>query len=80
MWGRLALIAGAAALIGGGAVVLHRSVDQEDEKGAPLEKHEICHVPPGNPDKAKTLMLPEPAIAAHLKHGDYEGACDEDAR
>lgn len=79
MWGRLALIAGVAALIGGGAVVLHQSGEQEDEEGAPPEKHEVCHVPPGNPGKAKTLTLPEPAIAAHLKHGDYEGVCEEAA-
>lgn len=40
-----------------------------------VAKHAICHVPPGNPAKARTLMLPEPAIQAHLDHGDTLGAC-----
>ena len=42
----------------------------------------ICHVPPGNPSKQKTKILPLPAVKAHLKHGgphhvdkDYLGAC-----
>jgi hypothetical protein len=35
----------------------------------------ICHIPPGNPAKAKTLMIGAPAVKAHLKHGDRLGAC-----
>jgi hypothetical protein len=44
----------------------------------------ICHVPPGNPSKAKTLLIPHQAIQAHLKHGsnkhnhhDFIGNCDQ---
>jgi hypothetical protein len=35
----------------------------------------ICHIPPGNANNAMTKCLPEPAIASHLAHGDYLGAC-----
>jgi hypothetical protein len=35
----------------------------------------ICHIPPGNPGNAHTLSLPEPAIRAHLGHGDKLGTC-----
>jgi hypothetical protein len=35
----------------------------------------ICHLPPGNPANGQTLTLPEPAIQAHLAHGDVIGAC-----
>jgi hypothetical protein len=38
-------------------------------------KSAICHVPAGNPAAAHTLRLPEPAIRAHLKHGDTLGEC-----
>jgi hypothetical protein len=38
-------------------------------------KTTICHLPPGNPGKAKTLSVGTPAVAAHLGHGDYLGAC-----
>lgn len=38
----------------------------------------ICHIPPGNPDKAHTLSVGNSAVAAHLAHGDYLGACKSD--
>jgi len=38
----------------------------------------ICHVPPGNPDKAQTLSVGNSAVAAHLAHGDYLGECNSD--
>ncbi len=38
---------------------------------------EICHIPPGNPENAHTLRVGEPAVVAHLAHGDYPGACRE---
>ncbi len=41
------------------------------------DKVEICHIPPGNPDNARTIMVSQSALAAHLAHGDYEGECDE---
>ncbi len=41
----------------------------------PGEKALVCHRPPGNPDKAKTLSVGASAVKAHLGHGDTEGAC-----
>lgn len=38
----------------------------------------ICHIPPGNPDKAHTLSVGNSAVAAHLAHGDYLGECTAD--
>jgi hypothetical protein len=37
----------------------------------------ICHVPPGNTDKAITLTIGESAVPAHLANhaGDSLGAC-----
>jgi hypothetical protein len=36
----------------------------------------LCHVPPGNPARAHTLTVGQPAVKAHLKHGDSLGACE----
>lgn len=38
----------------------------------------ICHIPPGNPDNAHTIVVGAPAVDAHLAHGDFEGECDGD--
>src|SRR5688500_18066568 len=38
-------------------------------------KVEMCHVPPGNPDKRHTIRIGDKAIDAHLDHGDYFGKC-----
>ncbi|HKY60640.1 MAG TPA: hypothetical protein VJP59_06465 [Gemmatimonadota bacterium] len=38
----------------------------------------ICHIPPGNPDNAHTIVVGAPAVPAHLAHGDFEGECDGD--
>ena len=38
---------------------------------------EICHIPPGNPEKAHTITVGESAVQAHLAHGDHVGACGE---
>ena len=35
----------------------------------------LCHKP-GTPAE-KTLVLPAAAVPGHLRHGDYEGVCDE---
>ena len=45
------------------------------EPTAEKPKRAVCHIPPGNPAAAHTLQLPEPAVRAHLKHGDRVGAC-----
>lgn len=45
---------------------------------AKQEKVTICHVPPGNPDNAHTIIVGAPSVPAHLAHGDFVGACDDD--
>lgn len=35
----------------------------------------LCHVPRGKPSNAHTIRIGEPAVAAHLRHGDYLGEC-----
>jgi hypothetical protein len=46
------------------------------EKKAGAEKVEVCHIPPGNPDNAHTIVISENAVRAHLDHGDVLGPCD----
>lgn len=39
-------------------------------------KHvEICHVPPGNPARARTIRVGFPATIAHEGHGDVLAPC-----
>ncbi len=37
----------------------------------------ICHIPPGNPARARTITVGASAVLAHLEHGDYCGPCEE---
>ncbi len=41
----------------------------------PSAKVDVCHVPPGNPERAHTISVSEDALEDHLSHGDTEGAC-----
>ena len=43
---------------------------------AGTEKVAVCHIPPGNPANAHTIVVGAPAVAAHLRHGDRLEACD----
>lgn len=40
-----------------------------------VPKVQICHVPPGNPSNAHTIVVGQPAVDDHLAHGDSPGAC-----
>ena len=46
-----------------------------DEEPGEGEKVQLCHIPPGNPDNAHTIVVGSDAVSAHLGHGDYLGAC-----
>jgi hypothetical protein len=46
-----------------------------DTEACEPEKLPICHVPPGNPDNRHTIYVGDPAVPAHLAHGDQLGMC-----
>lgn len=48
---------------------------QRPSPGIRVKRVTICHIPPGNPDNAHTLMISSFALPAHLAHGDYTGQC-----
>jgi len=50
---------------------LYRPVQVNEASG----KVVICHFPPGNPENEHTIEVGEPALPAHLAHGDSMGAC-----
>jgi len=60
-------------------IELEEENGEEGEKGPPGDKTEICHIPPGNPLKAHTITIGEPAVNKHLAHGDVIGTCDGQA-
>jgi hypothetical protein len=47
----------------------------DGEPDAGVSKVTICHRPPGNPANEHTITIGEPAVDAHLAHGDVVGAC-----
>lgn len=57
-----------------GAILITLVSAEAFAQGGP-PRSTICHIPPGNPANGQTLTLPEPAIQAHLAHGDVIGAC-----
>jgi hypothetical protein len=65
--------------LGGGSAALGAVADAHADAGtAPTgtDKVAVCHIPPGNPANAHTIVVGAPAVAAHLRHGDRLGACD----
>lgn len=65
---------GLAALTLGAALVLSPLAESAAAKPG-AAKVTICHVPPGNPAGAHTIVVGAPAVAAHLAHGDSLGEC-----
>jgi len=63
-----------------GSMLADDTPEKPPEKKVEKKKVTICHRPPGNPSNAHTISVGEPATAAHLKHGDHLGACDEGDR
>lgn len=51
--------------------------DPEEPDGGSGEKVVLCHVPRGNPDNMHKITVGEPALSAHLRHGDFLGECPE---
>jgi hypothetical protein len=49
--------------------------DEEEDDQVDDGKVTLCHIPPGNPSKKKTITVGASAVPAHLAHGDYLGAC-----
>ena len=47
-----------------------RACDPADTK-----KTTVCHIPPGNPANEHTICVGDPAVKAHLAHGDKLGSC-----
>jgi hypothetical protein len=39
----------------------------------------ICHIPPGNPENARTISVSDDVetIEDHLAHGDFLGSCED---
>ncbi len=49
-----------------------------EEDGDRGEKVKVCHIPSGDREKANTIEIARSAVESHLKHGDYEGECEEE--
>jgi hypothetical protein len=48
-----------------------------DSAGGGVGKTTICHIPPGNPANAHSITVGNPAVRAHLAHGDKIGSCPD---
>lgn len=80
-----ALLALSATL--GGCVGSDDAVSEETEAAYALRsglsgsadgsKTYVCHIPPGNVANAHTIHVGNPAVDAHLAHGDSLGQCHE---
>ena len=53
-----------------------RDLDKKANKAVKGHKIAICHIPPGNPDNAHTIVISKNAAQTHFDHhGDFEGIC-----
>jgi len=69
MRGRFIAVAGALIV---SALALPAAASATDPPG---HKVPVCHVPPGNPGNAHTIIVDAHAVPAHLAHGDKLGFC-----
>lgn len=55
-----------------------KNEEKKDKKVKSNKHHKviICHIPPGNPNRAHTISIANQALAAHLAHGDHLGSCN----
>lgn len=62
-----------------GSAEAARAVAADRAAGEEGKAHKVfvCHKPPGNPSNMHTLHVGEPAVKAHLAHGDALGACGD---
>jgi len=40
-------------------------------------KINICHLPPGNLNNFKTILVSKNAMQDHIDHGDFVGECEK---
>ena len=52
--------------------------DSHDDEDEDSDKIKVCHIPPGNSEKAHTIKIGESAVDSHLAHGDTLGKCPKD--
>jgi hypothetical protein len=58
-------------------LAMSQSGSADSSEGGGVGKTTLCHIPPGNPANAHTITVGNPAVKAHLAHGDKLGACKE---
>jgi len=63
---------------GGGGSGDDPPVDDEPDEKDGKNKVTICHIPPGNPENAHLITVGEPAVLAHIAHGDTLEECPDD--
>jgi hypothetical protein len=68
---KLAIALGLSSVVG----LAFAGYAQGQGGGGGQTKVSICHIPPGNPGNAHSITVGEPAVPAHLAHGDSLGGC-----
>ena len=57
------------------SMTLLAAVAASQPANAGADKVTVCHIPPGNPENAHTIVVGPTAVPAHLAHGDTLGEC-----
>ncbi|MCC6221831.1 MAG: hypothetical protein IT291_11385, partial [Deltaproteobacteria bacterium] len=64
------------ALVGKSTLNQEKSGGNDKEDGVCAgDKILVCHIPPGNSEKAHNIYIPIVALPAHFEHGDEIGQC-----